>query len=33
MEPTNLYRSRFPIASAIVWVGPGATLIKSNGGK
>ena len=33
MEPTNLYRSRFPIASARVWLGPGATLIKSNGGK
>jgi hypothetical protein len=33
MEPTNLYSSRFPIASARVWLAPGATLIKSNGGQ
>jgi hypothetical protein len=29
MDPTSLYRSRFPITGARAWLGPGAALIKS----
>jgi len=33
MDPTNLYRSRFPITGAEAWLGTAATLIKRNAGK
>jgi hypothetical protein len=33
MDPTNLSRSRFPIAGPGAWLGTGATLVKSNAGK